>query len=77
MKVKDLMEFLSSCNMEDIVVLSSDSEGNNYSPLSGAAESLYSPDSTWSGSLVEPEDIEEYDMDESTLQNVVVLWPIS
>lgn len=35
MKVKDLIKYLELANPNDIVVLSSDSEGNSYSVLGG------------------------------------------
>lgn len=49
MTVADLIERLQNCNPEAFVVMSKDAEGNGYSPLSGAYEEIYVPDSTWSG----------------------------
>ena len=51
MKVKELIEFLSEYNPESEVILSKDSEGNSYSPLSEMGEFIYVPESTWSGEV--------------------------
>jgi hypothetical protein len=42
MKVKTLIKELSKCNPESIVIMSKDSEGNRYSPISGMWEGKYS-----------------------------------
>lgn len=36
MKIQDLIDLLKGCDPEGLVVMSSDGEGNMYSPLSGA-----------------------------------------
>jgi hypothetical protein len=36
MKVSELIKLLNGCNPDDLVVLSSDGEGNTYAPVSGA-----------------------------------------
>ena len=64
MKIKELMEFLSNCNPEDEVVLSKDSEGNDYSPLDGFGECIYvsySPlkNSEWGGNVYPKEITQE------------------
>lgn len=41
MKVKDLIEALSKCNPDAIVVLSSDAEGNSYDTLHSFWEGVY------------------------------------
>lgn len=41
MKVKDLIEALSKCNPDAIVVLSSDAEGNSYDTLHRFWEGVY------------------------------------
>jgi hypothetical protein len=52
MKVKDLIECLSTLNPESDVILQKDSEGNFYSPLRGAdADCVYMPDTTYSGNV--------------------------
>jgi len=50
MNVKELKILLSKCDDNDLVILSSDSEGNNYSPLSeDCDECVYEAESKWSG----------------------------
>ena len=50
MKVKELKDLLSSVDENRVVVMSSDGEGNSYSPLEGYTDEMsYIPDSTWSG----------------------------
>lgn len=70
MNVKDLINLLSAYNPDLEVVLQKDSEGNGYSPLSGAAPAYYEADSTYSGSVYAEDDTDEPD-------NCVVLWPIN
>jgi hypothetical protein len=49
MNVKQLKELLEKYNDGDEVILSSDSEGNNFSPLSGIEEVIYVPENSWTG----------------------------
>jgi hypothetical protein len=49
MKVKQLIKELLKVDQERLVVMSKDSEGNGYSPLSDISEGAYQADSTWSG----------------------------
>lgn len=51
MTVKELIEELKTAPQESIVVMSSDAEGNSYSPLAMSWEAVYVPDSTWSGDV--------------------------
>lgn len=52
MKVKDLINALSSIDPDVEVILQKDAEGNGYSPLRGAdSEAVYIADSTWSGEV--------------------------
>lgn len=51
MKVKELIEQLQKVDPERIVIMSSDSEGNSYSPLSDFWEGAYLADTTWSGEV--------------------------
>jgi hypothetical protein len=51
-KVKQLIKLLSSFDPNADVILQKDSEGNGYSPLSGADhDAVYVADETWSGSV--------------------------
>ena len=49
MKVRELMSFLSSQDPKAEVIMSSDSEGNNYSPLNSYDLGYYEAENTWSG----------------------------
>jgi len=52
MTVKELIAELSAMNPDAVVVLQKDSEGNGYSPLSGADDALvYIAESTWAGEV--------------------------
>ena len=86
MKVKELKQLLDTFNEDDEVVLSKDSEGNGFSPLSGTSQQVYVPETTWYGSIYEKEITEEMRKEgyseEDTYQgndgiNAVVLWPIN
>ena len=72
MKIKELLEILNECPDDYEVVMSSDGEGNSYSPLAGFDVCQYRPDSTWSGDLVDEDNLEE---DEEYTPNSVVLFP--
>lgn len=73
MKVKDLIATLKTVDPEFEVVMSSDGEGNNYSPLAGLSVEMYIPESTWSGQLMHPDDAEDNDTEYK--ENAVVVWP--
>ena len=51
MIVKELIEALQKEKPDAIVIMSHDSEGNGYSPLSSIDTDTYTPDSTWSGEV--------------------------
>lgn len=52
MTVSELIVILSGFNPDALVVMSSDSEGNNHSPIYGAFDNLhYIPDSAYSGEI--------------------------
>jgi hypothetical protein len=75
-KVKDLMDFLKNENPETYIVMSSDSEGNSYSPLSnGMGAGYYIPDSTWSGEWIATEDKDEYKGQQ--LLPCIVFFPVN
>lgn len=67
MLIKDLLHELKSCDPETKIIMSSDSKGNNFSPLSGVGEGMYVALSTYSGELV--------DNDTEGAEAVIVLWP--
>ena len=64
MKIKELIDILESYDPETEVVMASDSEGNDYSPVDGFSEGLYVADSTWSGQMYDEEEFAEYVEDE-------------
>jgi hypothetical protein len=47
--VGQLMAKLAQLPEDAIVVMASDAEGNSHSPLSSVNESMYLPETTWSG----------------------------
>ncbi len=71
MTVKELMEILSGCNQNAIVVMSKDSEGNRFSPLSGWGQGGYIRENDRYGEIVNEGDIEEGDGS----VDAIVLWP--
>ena len=86
MKVRDLIDLLSTLDQEAEVVLSSDAEGNSYSPFSCCSKGVYAPDSTWSGDFYSTNDTVDEDEDADDEDDgdcgppdnaipAVVLWP--
>jgi len=67
--VKELKEILEATPDHYLIVLSSDSEGNNYSPAYSTAICSYVPDTTWYGDILD----EEYETEEN--RNALVIWP--
>lgn len=52
MNVKELVEFLKDLPEDMEVILSKDSEGNGYSPLSGVGkDGIYIESNSWSGDV--------------------------
>lgn len=49
MTVGDLVDALADKPRDRLVIMAKDAEGNGYSPLSDVSETMYLPDSTWSG----------------------------
>jgi hypothetical protein len=78
MNKKELLLLLADVPDDAEVIISSDAEGNSYSPLcSHKYPAKYVPNTTWSGEIYAPEDSEEdeYWKDEKTAVNAVVLYP--
>ena len=67
MTVKQLIKKLQDLPQNALVVMSKDSEGNSFSPLSEGSTEWYVPDSSYSGDLVEEK--------EKGAKQAVVLWP--
>lgn len=70
MNVGELKKMLDDFNDEDLVVMSSDAEGNYYSELSDVEGLYYSPDI---GDIMDEEELKEYS--EEGFKKSVVLWP--
>lgn len=51
MKIKQLLKILQSKDPNREVILSSDAEGNNYSPLMSCSIAAYIPNNSWSGEV--------------------------
>lgn len=57
MLVKELITFLQEQNPEATVILSSDAEGNKYSPLDSLESTKAIETSSWEVELMHPDDI--------------------
>lgn len=81
MKIKDLLKKLEGEDPETILVMSSDGEGNNYSPLAGADKGEYLAYNTWSGYSVCEDMREEMEADEDPdlekVQKAIFLYPVN
>jgi hypothetical protein len=86
MTVEELMELLKTIPPQTKIVMSSDSEGNTYSPLSSHGLGVYVPDSTWSGDFYSIElTAEDNCMDEDgwtelkadPANSALCFWPVS
>lgn len=84
MNVGQLRAELESLPDDMIVVLSSDGEGNNKSPLSDTGEAMYRAETTWSGDTYPtPEQIasDDYYLEFSQAPEdsvrALVLWPVN
>jgi hypothetical protein len=77
MKIKDLIEKLSKYDENLEVILMSDREGNNASPLDEIDDFYYWPQTTWNGEIIDPVDIGGYDVIELGIKKVVTFWPVN
>lgn len=76
MTVSELIEQLKDKDGEAIVVMSSDAEGNSYSPLRVLDSTFYVADSTYSGAVFEDwVEAKDYVDSKDELQKCVALWP--
>lgn len=79
--VGELIGKLLSFDPDDLVVLASDSEGNNFSPLYELTEDLYQEDSNWSGNTCPREITDELRQGGWTEEDImpgrpcITLWP--
>lgn len=83
MLVKDLIALLQQQDPEAIAVLSSDGEGNNYSPVSAVSDGFYKGENTWSGSFYDERDQEEEEDEDEEDKccaggvAAVGIWPVN
>lgn len=76
MTVKELKQLLDTFDDDDIIVISKDSEGNEYSPLFDADSGFYFEENSWSGDFVTGSDLEDdKDINLSHATPAIVLWP--
>lgn len=83
MKVVDLIAFLNTVDPDNEIVLSSDSEGNNFSPLADASIGIYEADTSCSGYIFDVSwTAEDAGLEQDQWQDIldsnkrsVVLWP--
>jgi len=83
-KVSELIEVLKTLPQDAELVVQKDSEGNGYSPLSGAEAGYYHRDTDWSGDFMSSEedylDYFDYDGEDALMpyeENAVVLYPVN
>lgn len=79
MTVRELIEKLEELPQDLPVVMSSDSEGNGYSPLSLIHQVWYVAESTWNGEVYTDEDLEELKADgmAGDAKKSVCFWPVN
>lgn len=73
MTVKELIDYLTNeCGPNDVVVMSSDSEGNNYSPLAGGSTGYckIDPKRRWEANYFEEK------VEGAVETTSVCLWPM-
>lgn len=82
MTVRELIKELEQCDQDSIVIMSSDGEGNTYSPLADIDDShVYEAESTWGGYIglkeITPELVKQGYTEEDLIDGepCVVLWP--
>lgn len=83
MKVIELKAIIENLPDDLEIVMSKDAEGNGFSPLAAHShpdDVKYCPESTWSGEIINVEDIEndiaegwEHNMDDYI--DALILWP--
>lgn len=76
MTVGELIALLEDYDEDTIVIISSDGEGNNFSPLSDVGAGHYIEQTGWSGDFVSEEDaIEDDNINLESAEPAIVLWP--
>ncbi len=78
MTKRELLTMLSKLPLDSDdyeIVLSSDGEGNSFSPLADFSIGLYVPDTTYSGEFYMEEEAKECLEPDDEFKKCVVLWP--
>lgn len=70
--VAEWIEILKEYPQDNIVVMSKDGEGNDFSPLADAGTGLYVADTTWSGAVYNDDEADSAGKD---AVQAVILWP--
>ncbi len=71
MKVSEMIEMLEALDSDALVVLSKDSEGNGFSPVTDVDPSHYIPFNKWSGDVIDTDDVDDH----PDAVACVCLWP--
>jgi hypothetical protein len=74
MLVKGLIEMLQKLDCDALVVMSSDGEGNEFSPLSEVTTEMYEPYNEWSGEIYPT--VRKAEKPQGA-ELVIVLWPVN
>lgn len=74
--IEHLRKIQSEGHGDSVVLLSSDGEGNSFSPFAELGTYFYKADSTWSGEICDESEKEAHPGDfEDYNQKAIVLWP--
>ena len=76
LKKSDLIKMLNGIEGDPVIILSSDAEGNKYSPLVEEwFEGYYFAETTWSGEVHDGEGLDEIEKCSPEYIDCVVLYP--
>lgn len=77
MTVNELINELKKCDLNAVVIMAKDEEGNDFSPCcSYSNDKRYIANSTYNGEIISREECSQPD-DFDNAQKCVVLWPIN
>jgi hypothetical protein len=72
MTVSELIECLNFYDKDTLVIMSKDSEGNNYNNVRTVCPTYYIPETK---EAIHDEDLDEYREEYHNIKQVVCLWP--
>ena len=76
--VKKLKKLLSKFDDNAIIIISSDGEGNNFSPLETISIGYYISETAWNGDFVDLEEVaEEKDINLTDAVSAITFWPMN